>query len=95
MRKMIRPTKLRKEKFDGMSESRLWEIRKEDKTFPKPVPLGGRAIAFYEDEIDAWAESQRSKVTCITSPRPKTPPPAVGAQRNAPSLPAMPWANSK
>lgn len=59
MRKLIRPRKLREEKFDGMSESRLWEIRKEDKTFPKPIPLGGRAIAFWEDEIDNWLEAQR------------------------------------
>ncbi|AYR26964.1 AlpA family transcriptional regulator [Herbaspirillum rubrisubalbicans] len=28
-----------------------------DNTFPKPVPLGGRAVGWIESEVDAWIEA--------------------------------------
>jgi prophage regulatory protein len=27
-------------------------------TFPKPVPLGGRAVAWIQAEVDAWIDSK-------------------------------------
>jgi prophage regulatory protein len=30
-----------------------------DGTFPKPVKLGGRAVAWRESDIDAWIESRK------------------------------------
>jgi prophage regulatory protein len=27
-------------------------------TFPKPVPLGGRAVAWVQAEVDAWIDSK-------------------------------------
>ena len=27
-------------------------------TFPKPVPLGGRAVGWLEEEIQAWIQEQ-------------------------------------
>jgi prophage regulatory protein len=33
-----------------------------DPTFPAPVALGGRAVGYYEHEIDAWLAS-RPRVT--------------------------------
>lgn len=29
-------------------------------TFPKPVPLGGRAVAWIQAEIDAWMDEKVS-----------------------------------
>jgi prophage regulatory protein len=29
-------------------------------TFPKPVPLGGRAVAWIQAEVDAWIEEKIS-----------------------------------
>lgn len=29
-----------------------------DQTFPKPIKIGGRAVAWVESEIDAWIESR-------------------------------------
>ena len=29
-----------------------------DPTFPRPVPLGKRAIGFLEDEVEAWVTAQ-------------------------------------
>ncbi|WP_077728232.1 AlpA family transcriptional regulator [Methylocaldum sp. 14B] len=29
-----------------------------DPTFPKPVPLGGRAVGWVESEIDGWIAAQ-------------------------------------
>jgi len=32
--------------------------------FPKPIPLGERAVAWTEDSIDEWIESRISKTAC-------------------------------
>lgn len=32
-----------------------------DGTFPKPVPLGARAVAWVEDEIQEWIEARISE----------------------------------
>lgn len=29
--------------------------------FPKPIPLGRRAVGWFEDEIDAWLEAQAGR----------------------------------
>ena len=37
----------------GMKPTWLWENVKNG-TFPKPIPLGARAVGFLESEIDQW-----------------------------------------
>lgn len=32
-----------------------------DPTFPRPVPLGGRAVGWLESEVDDWIEAQAAK----------------------------------
>lgn len=59
MRKLIRQTVLRREKLGNLPRSSLYDIRKNDPTFPKPVLLSEKTVAYYEDEIDAWLESKR------------------------------------
>lgn len=40
----------------GLSRSSIYAKVKEG-TFPEPVKLGPRAVAWDEDEIDSWLES--------------------------------------
>ena len=37
----------------GLSRSTIY-VRLEQGRFPKPIPLGGRAVGWIESEIDAW-----------------------------------------
>jgi len=42
--------------------------------FPKAIPLGGRAVAWLESEVDEWMESrirqrETSETTAISSPQ--------------------------
>lgn len=57
--RLIRPSAVRER--IGLKETALKELRKADPTFPKPVSLGVRAIAFVESEIDAWIVAQIAK----------------------------------
>lgn len=41
----------------GLSRSTLY-LRINEGTFPKPVPLGGRAVGWPADEVDGWVESR-------------------------------------
>jgi len=41
----------------GLSRSTIY-LRIAQKTFPEPVCLGGRAVGWIEDEIEAWVQSQ-------------------------------------
>jgi prophage regulatory protein len=40
----------------GLSRSTIWR-RIQQKTFPAPVALGGRAVGWRAAEVDAWIES--------------------------------------
>jgi prophage regulatory protein len=42
----------------GYSHSQLYLLIKRGE-FPKPVSLGGRAVAWRESDIDAWIESRK------------------------------------
>ena len=44
----------------GLRTTRLYQLIG-DGTFPAPVKLGARAIAFVESEVDAWIEAQAQK----------------------------------
>jgi prophage regulatory protein len=35
--------------------------------FPRPVPLGDRAVGWLEHEVDAWIEAQRAKRDATTA----------------------------
>lgn len=37
----------------GVSNTQIYNLIKKE-GFPKPVPLGGRAVAWVESEVDAW-----------------------------------------
>ncbi len=41
----------------GLSRSTVWRLAQADQ-FPKPVKLGGRAVGWIEEEIDAWIASR-------------------------------------
>ena len=52
----------RKETADllRLSAPTLWRLRKSDVTFPNPVKISDRRIAFIESEILAWVESRHA-----------------------------------
>jgi len=41
----------------GLSRSTIY-LRISEGRFPKPISLGGRAVGWLEDEIDAWLSAQ-------------------------------------
>ena len=41
----------------GLRTTQLYQLVK-DNQFPKPVPLGKRAVAWVEAEVDAWIEAR-------------------------------------
>lgn len=45
------------ERLTGKSKTSIYEGVQAG-TFPKPIPLGSRAIGFLEDELIAWQEKQ-------------------------------------
>ncbi|WP_370053031.1 helix-turn-helix transcriptional regulator [Neptunomonas sp.] len=45
------------EKLVGLSRSTIY-TRLEQGTFPKPIPLGGRLVAWVESDIHEWIESR-------------------------------------
>lgn len=44
-----------------LSTSEIYR-RIDNKTFPKPIPLGARAVGWLESDIDAWIEQQVAQV---------------------------------
>jgi prophage regulatory protein len=51
VRKLLRRRQV--EAVTGLGRSRLYDLIA-DGTFPRPVKLGARAVAWVETEIDAW-----------------------------------------
>lgn len=45
------------EKLVGLSRSTIY-TRLEQGTFPKPIPLGGRLVAWVESDIHEWIENR-------------------------------------
>ena len=41
----------------GLSRSSIYG-RVDQQTFPRPIPLGGRAVGWIEAEVEAWLKSQ-------------------------------------
>lgn len=41
----------------GLSRSTIY-LRVAERTFPGPISLGGRAVGWVEDEIEAWLQQQ-------------------------------------
>lgn len=41
----------------GLSRSTIY-LRMAQGAFPKPIPLGGRAVGWVEEEIDGWLQQQ-------------------------------------
>ena len=44
----------------GLGRSTIYKFMADDTDFPKSVPLGGRAVAWVESEIEEWMESRLS-----------------------------------
>ena len=44
----------------GLGRSTIYKFMADDTDFPKSVPLGGRAVARVESEIEEWMESRLS-----------------------------------
>jgi prophage regulatory protein len=45
------------ERRTGYKKTELYDLIKEDR-FPKPVPLGRRAVGWLEHEIDQWIDER-------------------------------------
>lgn len=41
-----------------------------DPTFPKPIPLGERAVGWLAHEVDAWLDAQAAKRNASANPEP-------------------------
>ncbi|EPE4789088.1 AlpA family transcriptional regulator [Shewanella sp. KCT] len=44
----------------GLGRSTIYKFMADKTDFPKSVPLGGRAVAWVESEIEEWMESRLS-----------------------------------
>ena len=44
----------------GLSRSTIYLMMAQG-AFPKPIPLGARAVGWVESEIDAWLESRKAQ----------------------------------
>ncbi|MBY8220741.1 AlpA family transcriptional regulator [Vibrio fluvialis] len=44
----------------GLGRSTIYKFMADEIDFPKSVPLGGRAVAWVESEIEEWMESRLS-----------------------------------
>ncbi|CAH8188285.1 Transcriptional regulator [Vibrio aestuarianus] len=44
----------------GLGRSTIYKFMADETDFPKSVPLGGRAVAWVESEIEEWMESRLS-----------------------------------
>ncbi|MGY3686374.1 AlpA family transcriptional regulator [Vibrio coralliilyticus] len=44
----------------GLGRSIIYKFMADETDFPKSVPLGGRAVAWVESEIEEWMESRLS-----------------------------------
>ena len=44
----------------GLGRSTVYKFMADETDFPKSVPLGGRAVAWVESEIEEWMESRLS-----------------------------------
>ncbi|HDY8079002.1 TPA: AlpA family transcriptional regulator [Vibrio vulnificus] len=44
----------------GLGRSTIYKFMVDETDFPKSVPLGGRAVAWVESEIEEWMESRLS-----------------------------------
>ncbi|MCG9598644.1 AlpA family transcriptional regulator [Vibrio sp. Isolate25] len=42
----------------GLGRSTIYKFMADETDFPKSVPLGGRAVAWVESEIEEWMESR-------------------------------------
>lgn len=45
----------------GLGRSTIYKFMADETDFPKSVPLGGRAVAWVESEIEEWMELCLSK----------------------------------
>ena len=53
----------------GLQTSQIYDLIAE-KRFPAPVPIGARAVAWVETEVEAWIEARiRERETIKTMPR--------------------------
>ncbi|HGS4462521.1 TPA: AlpA family transcriptional regulator [Vibrio metschnikovii] len=44
----------------GLGRSTIYKFMADETDFPKSLPLGGRAVAWVESEIEEWMESRLS-----------------------------------
>lgn len=44
----------------GLSRSTIYLMMSQGR-FPKPIPLGARAVGWIESEIDVWLESRKAQ----------------------------------
>ncbi len=44
----------------GLGRSTIYKFMADETDFPKSVPIGGRAVAWVESEIEEWMEARLS-----------------------------------
>jgi len=70
-----------------LSRSSIY-LRMANGTFPKPIPLGPRAVGWLESEINAWFAAQAEKRDAPKSSLPSNgnpvPPVSTGAEATGP-----------
>jgi len=55
--KLLRPAEV--SKLFGVSVVTLWRWQKDGKGFPKPIKLGGRAVAYDLNDLNAFIEKRK------------------------------------
>ena len=58
-RKILRPTEVAS--FLGISKPTFYRILHSDPNFPKKIQISTRCVGWFNEEIEAWLEKQRSK----------------------------------
>ena len=48
------------EAMTGLRRSAIYDAMSKG-TFPRPVPLGAKAVGWLEDEIEAWIDARRAE----------------------------------
>jgi len=49
----------------GLSRSTIYNRLKTDKSFPRPISLGGGAVGWVDSEITAWLEARMAERTKV------------------------------
>jgi predicted DNA-binding transcriptional regulator AlpA len=58
--------------YCGFGTTKLWELVRQDPSFPQPIRLAGRVTLFYVTQLDEWLARKAQENQPQRAPRPKT-----------------------